>query len=104
MGKQYNYKFDGKNSCIWLIIDHKLANEEIFIKEDASESKTITPMHTWQVILNSFPLSDSGKLQAPEFKLYPELQLVQTEESVAEHFMQLLAVHFLIVNLIMLLT
>ena len=68
-----------------LIIDHKLANEEIFIKEEANESKVINPMHTWQIILNSFPLFDSGKFQAPEFKSYPELQIMQTEESLAKH-------------------
>ena len=60
----------------------------------------IIPTITWLLILSHFAISDSGRIQLQEFKLYPELQIVQTEESKTEHCLQLLGVHLLTVSLI----
>ena len=81
----------------------------MLVKLEPIESSAITPMAAWLLVLNDsavpdasasdfavldIPASDTFKVQEPEFKLYPELQLVHTAELVAEHIWQLLAVHF----------
>ena len=84
--------------------DHKFAIEDKFVKLKPNVKSTIDPTITWLAMLNELAVSDSGKLQLPEFKLYPELQFAQTEESETEHVWQLLAVHFFTVSFIILLT
>ena len=40
----------------------------------------MAPITTWLMMLSCLEISDSDKLQEPEFKLYPELQFTQIEE------------------------
>ena len=105
------------NICIWLITDHRLAIEDKFAKLEPTDNKAIAPIKTWLIMLNDFAVFEFeiscwedwvfccgdgvfNKFQLPTLKLNPELQITQTEESVAEHIWQLLDVHFLTIRLI----
>ena len=98
------------NICIWLITDHKLAIEDIFVKLGPTDINTTAPITTWLAVLNDFAVSDIEvscwadwvfccadwvviKFQLPEFKIYPELQISQIEESVTVHIWQFPTVH-----------
>ena len=93
------------NICIWLITDQRLAKEDKLVKLEPIKNNAIAPMAAWLLMLNATAVSDGSasdtfKVQEPEFRLYPELQLEHTAELVTEHIRQLLAVHLLIVRLI----
>ena len=64
------------NICIWLTIDHNIPDEDVdeddFAQFKIKSSNAINPTTDWLVILNIFAISDCGKLQFPELKLYPE--------------------------------
>ena len=115
-------KFIFLNIWIWLIIDHKLAIEDKFVKLVPTDIKVIAPIKTWLAVLSNFAVSDTevscwmgwigwmgwvgwidgifGKYQFPKLKLYPVLQVAQIEESVIVHIWQFPTVHLLTVRLI----
>ena len=98
------------NNCIWLITDHKLDIEDKFVQLKPTDINAIIPITTWLIVLNNLAVSDlevsccgdltSKDFQLPTFKINPEFQVAQTEESVTVHILQLLTVHLLIVKLI----
>ena len=109
-------KFNNLNICIWLIIDHKLAIEDKFVKLEPTDINIITPIIIWLAVLSNLAVSDIevscwvgwagwmgwifGKFQLPKLKLYPGLQVSQIEESLIVHIWQFPTVHFLTVRLI----
>ena len=76
-----------KNSCTWLIIDHRLHTLETFNKLDNQMIKDRRPMNIWVQVLAA---SASGEgfdtnEQIPLLRVYQEVQTEHTEPLLLEH-------------------